>query len=212
MLQCVPKNMSNPFQAKSEHRLVVAITGASGAIYGIEFLKRAVRVWDKIWLTISQNASDVVRHELGLEGLDTVCSLGLGEYSSRVDLLRATDLAAAPSSGSCRYDGMVIVPCSMGTLGRVAHGISADLTSRIADVCLKEQRKLILVTRETPLSIVHIKNMLAAAEAGAVVMPASPGFYHNPESVQDMVDFITARIFNALGVEQNIMKGWREGV
>ncbi len=193
-----------------QRRLVVAITGASGFVYGLEFLRRAVRIWDRVWLTTSSNALAVAQYEAGLTGFDARDDLGLGEYASRVSVLDPRDLSAPPSSGSCRYDGMVIVPCSMGTLGRIANGISSDLTTRIADVCLKERRRLILVTRETPLSTIHIRNMLAAAEAGATVMPASPGFYHRPESVGDLVDFVVARILQSLGVEQDVLPGWRE--
>lgn len=202
--------MTSQTEQHPERRLVVAITGASGFLYGLEFLRRAVRIWDRVWLTTSSNALSVAQYEAGLKGFDPRADLGLGEYASRVSVLDPRDLSAPPSSGSCRYDGMVIVPCSMGTLGRIANGISSDLTTRIADVCLKERRRLILVTRETPLSTIHIRNMLAAAEAGATVLPASPGFYHRPESVGDLVDFVVARILQSLGVEQDVLPGWRE--
>ncbi len=189
---------------------MVAITGASGSVYGLEFLKQAARLWDRVWLTTSTNALAVASHEVGLKGFDPERDLGLGPLAPRVTLLSSRDLTAPPSSGSCRYDGMVIVPCSMGTLGRIANGVSSDLTSRIADVCLKERRRLVLVTRETPLSSIHLRNMLTLAEAGATILPAAPGFYHRPESVKDLVDFIVARILQSLGVDQDILPGWRE--
>lgn len=207
-------NMASQKQQQGEHRerrLVVAITGASGSVYATEFLKQAVRFWDRVWLTTSSNALVVARHELGLNGFDPSTDLGLGELADRVTVLSSRDLAAPPSSGSCRYDGMVIVPCSMGTVGRVANGVSSDLISRVADVCLKERRKLVMVPRETPLSSIHLRNMLTAAEAGATILPAAPGMYHRPQSVQEMVDFVTARILQSLGVDQDLMDSWGEG-
>lgn len=196
--------------AGQQSRIVVSLGGASGAAYGVEFLRQASRIWDVVWLTFSSQALTVAGHELGLKGFDPDRDLQLGEFASRVQLLNPKDLAAAPSSGSCVYDGLVVVPCSMGTLGRIANGISDDLTTRIADVCLKERRRLVLVIRETPLSVVHLRNMLALAEAGAVVLPAAPGMYHRPGSVQDMVDFVVARVLQTMGVEQKLVRGWRE--
>ncbi|MEI6916465.1 MAG: UbiX family flavin prenyltransferase [Armatimonadota bacterium] len=202
--------MSAQDSPKQESRIVVSLGGASGSAYGVEFLKQAVRIWDKVHLTFTSQALAVAEHELGITGFDPEKDLGLGEYASRVHLMNPKDLAAPPSSGSYRYDGMVVVPCSMGTLGRIAHGISNDLTTRIADVCLKEKRKLVLVTRETPLSLIHLHNMLTIAEAGAVVLPASPGLYHKPQSVQDMIDFIVARMLQSIGVDQQVLAGWKE--
>jgi len=202
--------MSSQTREHRERRLVVAITGASGSIYGLEFLKRAAGIWDRIWLTVSSNALAVASLEVGLKGFDPARDLGLGDLAERVTLMSPRDLTAPPSSGSYRYDGMVVVPCSMGTLGRIANGISSDLTGRIADVCLKERRRLVLVTRETPLSAIHLRNMLTLAEAGATILPAAPGFYHRPQSVGDLVDFIVARILQSLGVGQDVLPGWRE--
>ncbi len=202
--------MPENYPSTTERRLAVSITGASGAIYAVRFLREAVRIWDRIWLTFSDNALAVAQHELGLRGFDPARDLGLGDYASRVSLMGASDMSVPPSSGSYRCDGLVIVPCSMGTLGRVASGVSTDLTARIADVCLKERRGLVLVTRETPLSAIHLRNMLALQEAGAVVMPAAPGFYHRPRTVDDLVSFVVARMLQALGVEQHLVKGWGE--
>lgn len=197
-------------KTEGEKRIAVSITGASGTLYGIRFIQQAARIWDRVWLTWSGNALAVAKQELDLDGFHPERDLKLGQYASRVSIMSAKDLTAPPSSGSYRYDGLVVVPCSMGTLGRIANGISSDLTTRIADVCLKERRKLILVNRETPLSTIHLRNMLAAAEAGATIMPAAPGLYHRPQSVDDMVDFVVARILQSLGVDQSLVPGWRE--
>lgn len=194
----------------SERRLAVSITGASGTIYAVRFLREAAKVWDRIWLTWSGNALSVARHEMGLDGFEPVRDLALGDLAGRVSIISSSDLGAPPSSGSYRYEGLAVVPCSMGTLGRIANGVSDDLTSRMADVCLKERRTVVLVTRETPLSAVHLRNMLAARDAGAVVMPAAPGFYHRPSSVEDLADFVVARMLQAFGVEQRLLAGWGE--
>lgn len=197
-------------KTEGEKRIAVSITGASGTLYGIRFIQQAARIWDRVWLTWSGNALAVAKQELDLDGFHPEKDLQLGQYATRVSIMSAKDLTAPPSSGSYSYEGLVVVPCSMGTLGRIANGISSDLTTRIADVCLKERRKLILVNRETPLSTIHLRNMLTAAEAGATIMPAAPGLYHRPQSVDDMVDFVVARILQSLGVGQSLVPGWRE--
>ena len=125
-----------------------------------------------------------------------------------LDLLDESDVAAPIASGSYPVAGMAVIPCSTGTLARIAHGISSGLLERAADVCLKERRRLILVPRETPLSLIHIRNMAAVTEAGAIVLPAMPGFYHHPKSVQDLVDFIAGRVLAHLGVEASFLKKW----
>jgi 4-hydroxy-3-polyprenylbenzoate decarboxylase len=131
------------------------------------------------------------------------------EGGDKFEILDRTNFFTPPASGSFRHDGMVIVPCSMGTAGRIANGISDDLVTRAADVCLKEKRKLILVIRETPLNLVHLRNLTQLAEAGATILPASPGFYYNPKSVEELVDTIVARILQNLGVDQKVMPQWR---
>ncbi len=203
-------SMETERNSSQHRRIVVSLGGASGSAYGVEFLRQASRIWDHVWLTFSSQALTVANHELGLKGFDPEKDLRLGEFAHRVHLLNPKDLAAAPSSGSCRYDGLVVVPCSMGTLGRIAHGVSDDLTTRVADVCLKERRKVVLVVRETPLSAIHLRNMLSVTESGAIVLPASPAMYHQPKTVQDMVEFVVARIVQTMGMEQKLMRGWRE--
>jgi 4-hydroxy-3-polyprenylbenzoate decarboxylase len=125
----------------------------------------------------------------------------------RVHALEAVE--AAPSSGSAGLSATVLLPCSMGTLARVAHGFSSNLVERMADAAIKERRPLIVVPRETPLSRIHLRNMLLLAEAGAIVLPAMPGFYHRPQSVQDIVDFVVAKILSALGLDHAIVKRWQ---
>ena len=198
---------------KSERRLVVGITGASGSIYAIRFLEAALEHYDRIYLTVSENAVTVIRSELGIDSpagkMDT-CSL-LGKYSDKVEVLDPHDLTAPPASGSVRHEGMVIVPCSMGTAGRIASGMSNDLLTRAADVCLKERRPLILVVRETPLNLVHLRNLTTLAEAGAVVLPAAPGFYNSPKTIEDLVSFVVGRVMQQLGLTQELSPEW-EGI
>ena len=182
----------------SESRLVVAITGASGSVYAARFLEAVLAHYDRIYLTVTENAATIMRAELP-EGLPS---------SEKIEVLAPNDLSAPPSSGSVRHEGMVIIPCSMGTLGRIAAGISNDLVTRAADVCLKERRKLILVVRETPLSLVHLRNLTALTEAGAVILPAAPAFYNNPKTIEDLVEFIVARTMCQLGLEQSIAPEW----
>ena len=133
----------------------------------------------------------------------------MGRDYPNIVFLNPRDYFTPPASGSFRHDGMVIIPCSMGTAGRIAHGVSDDLLTRAADVCLKERRKLILVVRETPLNLIHLRTLTALTEAGAVVLPAAPAFYHRPRTVEELVDTVVARVLQQLGVEQQIMRQWQ---
>lgn len=182
----------------SERRLVVAITGASGSVYAVRFLEAVLEHYDRIYLTITENAHTVMRAELP-EGLPS---------SEKIQVFEPNDLSAPPSSGSVRHEGMVIIPCSMGTVGRIASGVSNDLVTRAADVCLKERRKLILVVRETPLSLIHLRNLTTLTEAGAVVLPAAPAFYNRPKTIEELVEFIVARTMCHLGLDQSIVPEW----
>src|SRR5437016_12180724 len=159
-------------------RIVVAMTGASGAIYGVRFLKQAVLHFDQNYLSLSEQAIQVIDTELEL-GDKTGClpvSALLGADYDNITLLDRKDYFSPPASGSFRHDGMVIVPCSMGTAGRIANGISDDLVTRAADVCLKEKRPLILVVRETPWNLIQLRNLTRLAEAGATNLLADPSF------------------------------------
>lgn len=202
--------MGVPCHSRAEKpmkKLVVAITGASGSIYALRFLKRATAHYDEILLTASEQALQVLRTETDLNVDRDNLAATLGD---NVRLLDERDYFTPPASGSFRHDGMVIVPCSMGTLGRVANGISNDLTTRAADVCLKEGRKLIMVVREMPYSLIMMRNMVAAAEAGATILPASPAWYNRPATLEDLADTVVARILQNLGVDQDIVPQWGE--
>ncbi len=189
---------------------MIAITGASGSVYGIRFLEAILEHYDKVYLTVSENAVLIVRNELGIEfpadntGLEAL----LGEGCRRVEMLPPHDLTAPPASGSVWYEGMVVIPCSMGTVGRIASGVSNDLVTRAADVCLKEHRRLILVIRETPLNLVHLRNLTTLAEAGAVILPAAPAFYNSPKTMEDMVAFVVTRTMQQLGLVQTLLPEW----
>jgi flavin prenyltransferase len=184
-------------------KLVVAVTGASGAPYAVRFLQQAALRCDEVFLTLSSNADAVLKTEC-----DRVWAEVLEELPN-VKLLSRKDYFTPPASGSFQHDGMVIVPCSMGTAGRIASGISDDLTTRAADVCLKEGRKLILVPREMPWNLIHLRNFTQLAESGATILPASPAFYHQPKTIDDLVDTVVARILQNLGIEHNLHKQWQ---
>jgi flavin prenyltransferase len=191
-------------------RLVVGVTGASGAIYAQRFLMRAVHHYAEIYLTLSEQAVQVAQTELGvkLSRTDFCTCDWLGAEYPQVRLINDRDYFTPPASGSFRHDGMVIVPCSMGTAGRIANGVSDDLVARAADVCLKEGRKLILVPREMPWNLIMLRNMTQLAEAGATIMPACPGWYYRPQSLEELADTVVGRILQNLGVEQDVVKEW----
>lgn len=191
-------------------KLVVAVTGASGAIYAQRFLRHAARAYDDVLLILSDQAIQVAATELGIAPRRAPFSTAewLGEDFPNIRLLDPKNYFTPPASGSFRHDGMVIVPCSMGTAGRIANGISDDLVTRSADVCLKEGRKLIVVPREMPWNLIMLRNLTTLAEAGATVLPASPAWYHEPKTLEDLADTVVARILQALGVEQSLMRQW----
>ena len=181
-------------------KLVVAITGASGAIYAQRLLDNLDARAHEIHLVMSDYARQVIREELDADlNVDRRVRLHRGNSSMHVPFV----------SGSAKFDAMVVVPCSMGTLGRIAHGTSDDTITRAADVFLKERRKLILVPRESPYNLVHVRNMAAAIEAGATIIPASPSFYGKPKTVQQAVDTIVARVLDHLGIEHKLIKRWK---
>lgn len=184
---------------------MVAISGASGAVYAKRLLEVVPSAYDTIYLAASDNALQIMKQEIGAEDIRSMVPPGA---KSRFEILDAADLAAAPASGSHDYDGLVVVPCSMGVVGRIASGVSSDLVTRAADVCLKERRRLILVVRETPLNVIHLRNLTAIAEAGGTILPACPAFYNDPRSVKEMVDFVVDRVLRALGVEMRLTPGW----
>ncbi len=186
----------------SSGKLVVAITGASGAIYARRFVEVAASHYQEIYLMLSTQAKQVFQHELGLNAIEWLKTVPTAK------LLNERDYFTPPASGSFRHDGMVILPCSMGTAGRIANGISNDLVTRAADVCLKEGRKLIMVPREMPWNLIMLRNLTQLAEAGATILPACPAWYSSPKSLEDLADTVVARILQNLGVEQTLMKEW----
>lgn len=191
-------------------KLVVGVTGASGAIYAQRFLRQAAESFEHVYLILSQNAIDVAQTELGVSPCrkDFRTEEWLGKTYNNIHLLDEKDYFTPPASGSFRHDGMVVVPCSMGTAGRIAGGISDNLLTRCADVCLKEKRPLILVPREMPWNLIMLRNMTTLTEAGATILPASPAWYHKPKSLEDIADTVVARILQCLGIEQNLMSQW----
>lgn len=197
----------------STGRLVVGVTGASGAIYAQRFLREAARRYREVYLTMSDQAFQVFSTEMGIpmdrESFRTETMLG--ERFDNIRLLSERDYFTPPASGSFQHDGMVIVPCSMGTVGRIAHGISNDLLTRSADVCLKEDRKLIVVPREMPWNVIMLRNLTTLAEAGATVLPACPAWYYQPRTLEELADTVVARILQALGQSQSLTKEWMVG-
>jgi flavin prenyltransferase len=196
--------------------LVVAITGASGSAYAVRLLEVLVAAGQNVHLVVSPAGQQVIGHELGLK-IDPVNfsieQLLPGLTSSeaghgRVQVHDYRDFSAGIASGSFQTGGMVICPCSMGTLAAVSQGLSQNLIHRAADVHLKERRRLIVVPRETPLGSIQLSNMKTLADAGAVILPAMPGFYNQPQSIDDLVNFVVARICDQLGVEQDLTKRW----
>ena len=194
--------MSSPFP------IVVAITGASGAPYGVRLLDALAGKRVPVWLITSEHGMRLLRDECGIKSIEGLREATGGDWSS-VTLFPDEDRGALPASGSQRTAGMVICPCSMGTVSAIAQGSSRSLVERAADVTLKERRKLILVPRETPLSLVHLRNLLTVTEAGAVVLPAAPGFYNRPTKVSQLVDFVVQRILDQLGVEHELSQRWK---
>lgn len=197
-------------------RISLAMTGASGAQYGLRLLQCLVAADAQIFCMISRAARVVINTEtsLTLPESDEDIERVLTEYSSarkgQIRLLSHEDWMSPVASGSGAPSKMVVCPCSSGTLSSIAYGASNNLIERAADVALKERRKLILVTREAPLSEIHLENMLKLTRMGAVVMPASPGFYNKPESVEELVDFMVARVLSQLDIDHNLMPGWGE--
>jgi 4-hydroxy-3-polyprenylbenzoate decarboxylase len=206
-----------------ETDLVVALTGASGSVYGVRLIEVLLRAGRTVHLTISPAAVEVFERELGrtlrLEATEFDPLTLLGPTVSCLDFSRLhyhhyRNFQSGIASGSFLTGGMAICPCSMGTLAAIAHGISENLIHRAADVHLKERRKLVLVPRETPLGLIPLRNMVAITEAGGTILPAMPAFYTLPRTVSDMVDFVVGRICDQLGIENRLLERWgdREGM
>jgi 4-hydroxy-3-polyprenylbenzoate decarboxylase len=189
-------------------RLIVGISGASGAIYAERMLLALAQTPHQVEIVPSKIGAEIFRQECA-RPLDRLVA-DSNAAGARLRLWDPMDYYAPFSSGSQPYDGMAVVPCSGGALGRIAHGTSSDLLSRAADVCLKENRPLVLVVRETPLSEIHLRNMLFLRRAGAVILPASPGFYNHPKDLTELADSLVQRILDHLHVDLRIFRRWRE--
>ena len=181
-------------------RLVVAITGASGVIYGKRLLEVLHNKKVETYLIVSKAAEKVIEHELELSK-ENIEKLAVHSYD--VD-----DLSAPMVSGSYKTDAMIIIPCSMKTLAGIAHGYSDNLILRTADVMMKEKRKLVLVPRETPLNIIHLRNMLELAKQGVTIIPAMPAYYHKPKDVRSVIDYVVGKVLDCLGIEHTLFKRW----
>ncbi len=197
-------------KSKRPKRLIVGVSGASGMPYALRLLQSIPEEYE-IYLIASSGAQRICKSETGIELNRSSLTNHLPEIrNENINFLSNDDFFTPVASGSFHTDGMVVIPCSMKTLSGIANGYTQTLIERAADVTLKEKRKLILVVRETPFNTIHLKNMLQAAEAGAIILPASPGFYANPKSLDDIVDFIAARTLDALQISQSLFHGWKE--
>lgn len=196
--------------------VTLALSGASGMAYGLRLLECLLAADLDVNLLVSQAAHLVAKQELGValparaSDLENQLADSLNTRDGQLRVYGREDWNAPVASGSNPADAMVICPCSMGTLAAIANGTSDNLIERAADVMLKEQKKLILVPREAPFSTLHLENMLKLSRMNAVILPANPGFYHRPQSVEDIIDFIVARILDQLGVEHALMARWGE--
>ncbi|MBT8461023.1 MAG: UbiX family flavin prenyltransferase [Gemmatimonadetes bacterium] len=190
----------------SDKRWIVAVTGASGAPYAVRLLSALVELEVAADVVVSAHGWRLFAHETGIGSEDELVAATGGR--GLLDFYDNDDRGARPASGSAPYIGQVICPCSMGTLSAIAHGSSRSLVERAADVTLKERRKLVAVVRETPLSAIHLENMLRLAQLGAVIMPASPGFYHDPGQIGDLVDFVVARVLEHMDVDHAVGYRW----
>lgn len=187
--------------------VVLAITGASGAPYAVRLLEVLAQARVPVWLIVSLHGFRLLDAECGIADIKALEKATGGDWSS-VTVYSDEDRGALPASGSQRTRGMVICPCSMGTVAAIAAGTSRSLVERAADVTLKERRRLLLVPRETPLSLVHLRNLVSVTEAGATVIPAAPGFYHRPRAVSELVDFVVQRVLDHLELDIAIARRW----
>lgn len=198
---------------KSDH-VVLAITGASGSLYGLRLGGELLKAGYRLTILISRTGFDVIRHETGLDWQASEAEVAdrlklyFDDRGKQLEYYAEDNLFAPVASGSSAPDAMVICPCTMGTLSRIACGNSGNLLERCADVVLKERRNLVVVPRETPLNEIHLENMLRLSRMGARIVPAMPAFYHKPESVEDLVSFVVGKALDALGVEHSLYSRW----
>ena len=191
----------------SQLPIVLAVSGASGAPYAVRLLEVLATRKLPVWLIVTSHGQRLLDAECGIGSLEALQRATGGDWGS-VTVFPDTDRGARPASGSARWAGMVVCPCSMGTVSAIAHGSSRSLVERAADVALKERRTLIVVPRETPLSLVHLRNLTLLTEAGGIVIPAAPGFYHRPTTISELVDFVVQRVLDQLGLGIDIAPRW----
>ncbi|QHT60535.1 UbiX family flavin prenyltransferase [Paenibacillus lycopersici] len=199
-------------ETSAPKRWVVGITGASGSVYGIRLIQCLLGSGSDVHLVVTEAGWRVLKEELGWETAKRQAALSAHFAApmaeGRLTLHPNADIGASIASGSFRVEGMIIAPCSMGTLASIAHGISDDLMTRAADVMLKEGRKLLIVPRETPLHAIHLENMLTLAKLGVKIIPAMPAFYYGPQSMDDMVDFMVGKVLDQLPLEHDLYRRW----
>ncbi len=183
-------------------KYIVGITGASGSIYGIRLIEELLKAGNEVHIIITDSGKKVMKYET-----DSLLNR-FKDSSSNIKVYDVENLFAPTASGSFKTDGMIIMPCSMSTLGEISNGVSKNLLGRSSDVCLKEKRKLIIVPRETPFNTIHLKNMINLSEAGAIILPAMPGFYHIPKSLEDIINFVVGKVLDALDIENNLFQKW----
>ena len=199
-----------------ERRVTLAVTGASGSLYALRLLECLVQADVEVFFLISQAAQLVMATETDLklppkpQAMEAFLTEHYQAKAGQIRVFGKQDWMSPVASGSGAPSAMVVCPCSTGTLSAIATGASNNLIERAADVALKERRQLILVPRESPYSTIHLENMLKLSQMGVTILPASPGFYHQPQSIDDLVDFVVARILNQLGIEQSLLKRWGE--
>jgi 4-hydroxy-3-polyprenylbenzoate decarboxylase len=189
---------------------VIGITGASGSIYGVRLIRELARKKHHVDVVITSAGKQVMKEELGVSDFGNMEKLGLSKFQGSIKIWENDDFEAPFMSGSGAPEAVIIIPCSVGKLAAIAHGISGNLIERTADVAIKEKRQLILVVRETPFSLIHLENMVKVARVGAQILPAMPAFYHHPRTIDDMVNFIVGKVLNLLKIEHNLFKGWRK--
>lgn len=197
-----------------EKTYVVAISGASGSVYGIRLIKAMVEIQARVLVILSNAGLHVLSHEMGYEPGSDFKSFLIGcgvemTPETRMEIFFEDEIASASASGSFVHDGMAVTPCSMKTLSAIASGYADNLITRSADVCLKEKRPLILVPRETPFNRIHLENMLRAHKAGAIILPPNPSFYSFPENIEQLVDTVVARILDHLDIPGDLVRRWK---
>lgn len=200
-------------QSNSGKTFVVAVTGASGSIYGIRTIQALAQTGAQVLVILSTAGTKVMSHEMNMDPSQTILEVlaasGLDEKAlANIELFDQEEIGSAPASGSFVHEGMVIAPCSMKTLAAAAAGYADNLITRSSDVCLKEKRPLVVLPRETPLGLIHLENMTRLARAGAVILPPSPSFYTFPQTIEDLVDTVVARVLDHLGAEHNLLSRW----